>query len=153
MKATFKNIAVALSILAMVMVVLAAVDKASSVTALNGKTYIKVTVVDTDGKPVHNAQVSVCGATFLTDNKGVSPSIEIAELNNRYDVSVTDWVTNDVIIKCDGFVPAIVFNCVSYAGQTRKLTVKIYPKDSSDLPYVSYVESPPDEYAKTLLNN
>ena len=152
MKATFKNIAVALSILAMVMVVLVAVDKASSVTAVNNKTYIKVTVVDLNDNPVHNAKVSICGVTFFTDNKGVSPSIEISEPTNCYDNAITDWATNNVVVNCEGYVPAIVFNCVTYVGQTRKLTVKIYPKDESELSYVSYVECPPDDYAKTLLS-
>lgn len=150
MKATLKNICVALSLLAMVLVVLAAVDKASGVEVANTKTYVKVTVVDLEGLPVHNAEVTVCGNSFYTDNKGNSPSIEITELVNSYDSEITSWFTATVIIKKDGFVPTVNFNCVAYGGQTRKLTVKIYPKDDSDLPFVSYVESPPDEYVKTL---
>lgn len=151
MKATFKNICVALSLLAMVMVVLLAIDKASSVAVAAPKTYVKVTVIDLDGKPVHKAKVSVGNQTFFTDNKGLSSSIELTDLTNCYDSAITEWHTATVIVTAEGYVPSIVFNCVLYDGQTRKLTVKAYPVDSSELSHVSYVESPPDEYVKSLL--
>lgn len=151
MKATFKNIGVALCLLAMVMAVLLAVDKASDVAAINTKTYIKVTVVDENGIPVHNAQITVNGQSFFTDNKGVSPAIELTELTNCYDENIAAWRTTTVIAQKDGYVPSIVFNCVVYDAQTRKLTVKIYQKDSSELPCVTYVESPPEDYVKSLL--
>ncbi|MCM1195317.1 MAG: hypothetical protein NC332_05235 [Firmicutes bacterium] len=151
MKATLKSVAIALSILAAVMAVLSAVEFSSDVVVSADKTYVKVTVVDLDGNPVHNAKVNVGGTEFYTDNKGMSPSIEIAQMVNCYDENVTEWFTATVTARKDGYVPAIVFNCVVYSGQTRKLTVKIYPDDASELPYVAYVESPPDDYVKTLL--
>lgn len=151
MKATFKNISIALSLLLVVLVILISVDNAASLAAVSAKTQIKVTVVDLEGKPVHNANVTVQGQSFKTDNKGASPSIELKTLKNCYDANVTEWGTETVTVTCKNYVTAVTFNCVVYFGQTRKLTVKIYPKDASDLPYVSYVESPPDEYVKELL--
>ena len=152
MKATLKSIAVALSILAMVIVILSAIDGANNVTVSATDTYVKVAVVDLDNAPVHNAKITIGEHSFYTDNKGLSPAIELANFSNCYDSAVTDWGTVTVLIEKDGYAPTFVFNCVVYSGQTRKLTVKIYGVDASDLPYVSYVESPPDEYLKSLLN-
>lgn len=153
MKATFKSIAIALSILAVVLVVLTAVDAYNDTTVSTTETHIKITVVDLNGIPVHNAQITVCGQTFYTDNKGLSPAIQIVNLNNCYDESITEWGTVTVVVQKDGYTPAFVLNSVVYTGQTRKLIAKIYPLDSSELPYVSYVESPPDNYLKSLLNS
>lgn len=153
MKATLKNVAAALTVLVVVIAVLLVVDNgiaAANVSA--GKTLLRVCVVDLDGNPVHNAQITVEGATFNTDNKGLSPAVELKNLKNCYDETVTEWGTVTVCVEKTGYIPAIAFNCVAYSNQTRKLTVKIYPVDGSDLPYVSYVESPPDEYAKGLLS-
>ena len=152
MKATFKSVAVALAILVVVVGVLAAVDANANAAVAVSNTYIKVAVVDLNGAPVHNAKVTVGEVSFYTDNKGLSPSIELATLSNSYDASITEWGTVTVKVEKDGFVPTFVFNCVVYNGQTRKLTVKTYTKDGSELPYVSYVESPPDDYIKSLLN-
>ena len=152
MKATFKSIAVALAVLIVIVSVLAAVDAKSNVSAAVSNTFIKVVVMDLDGTPLHNAKVTVGNASFFTDNKGSSPSIELSKISNSYDASVTDWGTVTVVVERDGFAPTFVFNCVVYRGQTRKLTVKAYPKDGTSLPYVSYVESPPDEYIKGLLS-
>lgn len=153
MKATLKNVAAALCLLAMVIVVLTAIDRSVSVSATADNTRIRVAVVDLDNNPVHNAKVTVAGQSFFTDDKGLSPSIEIAKLTNCYDQAVTDWGTVTVAVQRDGYAPAIALNCVCYFNQTRKLTVKLYDKDGSELPYVTYVESPPDEYLKTLLTN
>ena len=153
MKATLKGVAIALSILAMVIVILSAVDVASNVTVSATDTYVKVAVVDLNDNPVHNAKVTICAQSFFTDNKGLSPSIQLAEYTNCYDSAITDWGTVTVIIEKEGYTPTFVFNCVVYNGQTRKLTVKVYPQDASELPYVSYVESPPDDYVKSLLTS
>lgn len=152
MKATFKSIAIALSILVVVMVVLAVVDTRTDTTVSRSETCVKITVVDLDGAPIHNAQITVDGQIFYTDNKGFSPSIQIANLSNCYDATITDWGTVTVVVQKQGYTPTFVLNSVVYSGQTRKLTVKVYPLDSSDLPYVSYVESPPDNYLKSLLS-
>lgn len=152
MKATFKGIAVALSILAMVLVVLSAVDSAYNVAVSATDTYIKIAVVDLNNSPVHNAKVTVDEQTFFTDNKGFSPSIELVHFTNSYDNAVTEWGTVTVMIQKDGYAPTFVFNCVVYDGQTRHLTVKIYENDASELPYVSYVETPPDDYIQSLIN-
>ena len=151
MRATFKNVAVALLILAAVMGALAVVDVSNNVAVAVTNTYIKVAVVELDGSPVHNAKVTVAGASFYTDNKGLSPSIELATLANSYDATITDWGTVTVVVEKDGYVPTFVFNCVVYNSQTRKLTVKIYSQDGSELPYVSYVETPPEDYLRNLL--
>ena len=150
-KATFKSVAVALSVLAAIVLVLTAADGARNVSAVTKDTYIKVTVVDIDGSPVHNAKVTIGEQSFYTDNKGLSPLIALDDLSNCYDRSVTDWGTVTVGIVKEGYAPAFAFNCVVYREDTRKLTVRIYPRDGSDLPYVSYVESPPDEYIRGLL--
>ena len=149
MKATLKGVAIALSILAMVIVVLSAVDAANDVTVSATDTFVKVAVVDLNDAPVHNATITIGGQSFFTDNKGLSPSIQLTQYTNCYDSKITEWGTVTVIIEKDGYTPTFVFNCVVYDGQMRKLTVKVYPVDASELPYVSYVESPPDEYIKS----
>lgn len=151
MKATIKSVAVALAILASVMGVLIAVDASGNMAVAVSNTSIKVAVVDLDGVPVHNAKVTVGEASFFTDNKGLSPSIELATISNSYNSSITEWGTVTVLVEKDGYAPTFVFNCVVYNGQTRKLTVKIYSQDGSELPYVSYVEAPPDGYVQGLL--
>lgn len=149
-KTTLKSVAIALSALAAVIIALTAVDGARNVSASVKDTSLKVTVVDLDGLPVHNAEVKVGEQSFFTDNKGSSPSVELAALTNSYDSTVTDWGTVTVKVTKEGYVPTFVFNCVVYRNDTRRLTVKIYPVDGTDLPYVTYVESPPDEYLKSL---
>ena len=109
--------------------------------ATRNKTYLRVTVTDLNGNPVHNARVTVAGQTFNTDNKGLSPAIELNGLTNCYDPSVTDWKTATVTVSGEGYVTAVNFNCVIYDGQTRKLAVRLYKTDDSDLPYTTYVES------------
>ena len=153
MKATLKGVAIALSILAMVIVVLSAVDKSNNVSVSASNSSVKVAVVDLDNAPVHNAKVVIGEQYFYTDNNGLSPSIELVGFTNSYDSTITEWGTVTVVIEKDGYTPTFVFNCVVYDGQTRKLTVKVYPQDASELPYVSYVESPPDDYIKSLLTN
>ena len=152
MRATFKSVAVALAILAIVVGVFSAIDASSNMAVAVANTYIKIAVVDLEGAPVHNAKVTVGEVGFYTDNKGLSPSIELATLCNSYDASITEWGTVTVKVEKDGYVPTFVFNCVVYNEQTRKLTVKIYAQDASELPYVSYVESPPDGYIQDILS-
>ncbi|MCM1289174.1 MAG: hypothetical protein NC132_00740 [Corallococcus sp.] len=152
MKATFRNTAFVLVILAAVLSVLAVTDRNNAeIKTAKTDTCVRLNVTDLDGNPVHNAKVTVCGETFFTDNKGLSPSIQILDPQNAFDNNVTDWHTVDVIIKKDGYVPTIMFNCVVYDKQTRKISVKIYPLDASDLPYVCYVESPPDDFVKDMI--
>lgn len=151
MKATLKGVAIALSILAMVIVILSAVDKANDVTVSTTDTYLKIVVVDLNDTPVHNAKITIGELSFYTDNKGMSPTIQLPSFINCYDSAITEWGTVTVVIQKDGYAPTFVFNCVVYNGQTRKLTVKVYQQDASELPYVSYVESPPDDYVKGLL--
>lgn len=153
MKTTLKNVAVALTVLAVVIIVLTVVDGGLIKQTASVKTYLKVTVVDLDGAPVHNAQVTVSGNTFNTDNKGLSPAMELDNPTNCYDETITEWRTVTVVVQKKGYAPAVVFNCVVYEGQTRKLTVKLYDADGSDLPYVTYVESPPNSYVKQLLTD
>lgn len=151
MKTTLKNVAIAVVALAMVLVVLSAIDKASDIGVSASKTAIKVTVVDLDNNPVHNAVVTIDGATFYCDNNGNSPVIEIANIHNSYDKNITAWHTQTVIITKAGYVPTVVLNCVVFDKETRKLTVKIYPVDESKLPYVCYVETPPSDYINQLV--
>lgn len=151
MKTTLKNVAIVVVVLSMVMVVLTAIDKASDVGVSATKTAIKVTVVDLNNNPVHNAQVTIDGQTFFCDNNGNSPVIDVANLTNCYDITITAWYTQTVVIKKDGYVPTVVLNCVLFDKETRKLTVKIYPADQSTLPYVCYVETPPTDYLNQLI--
>lgn len=150
-KATFKNIAVSLIVLSLVIVVLTSVDRVMSVSAAQSDSYIRVSVVDLNNKPLSNVKVTVGAETFFTDNSGLSQTIPLNDLENSYDKSVTNWYTVNVRVQREGYVPAIVFNCVVYSGETRKLTVRLYEKDSSNLPYVCYVESPPSDYIQNLL--
>ena len=151
MKSTLKSVAIVAIIIGLVVAVFVAVDNASVATNQDSKTYVRVKVVDLQNNPVHNAQVTVCGQTFFTDNNGNSPLIELSLLTNSYDNSITSWHTTNVVVTANGYVPATVFNCVAYHLQTRNLTVKIYPTDSSNLPFVCYVESPPTEYIQGLV--
>lgn len=153
MKATFKSVAVALSVLAITVAVLMVVDANITTDVSANKTYLRVTVVDLNNNPVHNAKVAVSDASFNTDNKGLSPAIELNSLTNSYDSSIAEWKTATVTVSCEGYVTAVSFNCIIYVGQTRKLTVKLYPVDGSDLPYTVYVESPPSDYVKQLLTD
>ena len=141
-----------MAILAVVVGVFMAVDAGSKAAVAVANTYIKIAVVDLGGIPVHNAKVTVGELSFYTDNKGLSPSIELTALCNSYDATITEWGTVTVKIEKDGYVPTFVFNCVVYNEQTRKLTVKIFAQDSSELPYVTYVESPPDGYIQGILS-
>lgn len=151
MKATFKSVALALSVLAMVVITLMVIDANAIADVSAGKTYLRVNAVDLNNNPVHNAKVTVLGQSFNTDNKGLSPAMELSGLSNCYDENIAEWKTVTVVVSLDGYVTAVNFNCVVYVGQTRKLTVKLYPVDSSDLPYTVYVESPPDDYVKNLI--
>ncbi len=151
MKNTIKSVVIVSIIIAMALTIFIAIDNASLMTNQNTKTYVRVTVVDLSNKPVHNAQVTIGNQSFFTDNNGCSPLIELSQLTNSYDSSITDWHTLNVVVTKDGFVPATVFNCVAYHLQTRNLTVRIYPQDSSTLPYVCYVESPPSAYVQQLI--
>ena len=153
MKATLKSIIVALTVLAVVVGTLLVLDAGNVVGVKKSITAIKVTAVDLSGNSIHNASVTVCGQTFFTDDKGCSPQITPNVLVNCYDVSITDWYTTTVAVTCVGYVPSVVFNAVLFDGQTRRLIVKMYPVDDSELPFVSYVESPPDEYVKKILTD
>ncbi len=135
----------------MVLVVLSAIDKANDISASATNTAIKICVVDLDNNPVHNAKVTVGGNSFFSDNNGNSPTIQLENLDNCYDKNITDWYTSTIIVQKEGYTPTVVLNCVIFDSQTRKLTVKIYPLDGSNLPYVCYVETPPDDYLKTLV--
>lgn len=152
-KTTLKSVAIALSLLAFVIVILTAVEGVQH-TAVNGaNTAIKITVVDLEGKSVHNASVRVGDQVFFTDDKGMSPSIELQQITNCYDSSVTEWGTVTVCVSKEGYTPSFVFNCVIWNKQLRRLTVRMYPCDQSELPYVCYVEAPPDDYVKELLGS
>lgn len=153
MKATLKSVAAALSVLAVVIAVLMIVDADVTAQVAANKTYIKVTVVDLDDNPVHNATVTVGNVTFNTDNKGRSPAIELNALTNSYDPSIEQWKTATVVVRKEGFVTAVNFNCVAYVGQTRKLTVRLFDVDNSDLPYTVYVESPPADYVERVISD
>lgn len=149
-KTNFKNVAISLLILLVVITGLSVLD---SVLQTSGEesTKIRVTVVDLNDKPVHNAEIHIGDVVFLTDNKGLSPTIELDNLQNVYDNAISSWCTVTVVAKRDGFVPAVVVNCVVYCAQTRWLTIRLYQKDESDLPYVCYVESPPNDYLQDLV--
>ena len=128
-----------------------AIDKASDIGVSASKTAIKVRVVDLDNNPVHNAEIKIDGQVFYCDNNGNSPIIELTNLTNCYDNQIDGWFTQTVVITKDGFVPTVVLNCVVFDKQTRKLLVKIYPLDQSNLPYVCYVETPPSDYINQLV--
>ncbi len=149
-KANFKNIAMSLLILLVVVCGLSVLDGVWQASS-EESTKIRVTVVDLFDKPVHNAEVCIGDLVFLTDNKGLSPTIELVDLQNAYDATISSWYTVTVVAKKDGFVPAVVVNCVVYHAQTRWLTIKLYQKDESDLPFVCYVESPPNDYLQNLV--
>lgn len=150
-KANFKNIVISLLVLLVVITGLSVLDSVLQASSEEA-TKIRVTVVDLLDKPVHNAEVCIGDLVFLTDNKGLSPTIELSYLQNAYDNAITSWCTVTVVAKREGFVPAVVVNCVVYRAQTRLLTIRLYQKDESDLPFVCYVESPPNDYLQNLVS-
>lgn len=152
-KANFKNVAIVLSVLFVTLVFFAIFDEVSAVNVSESVTYLRVTVVDLNDKPVHGAEIGVGDVEFFTDNKGLSPTISLPFETNSYDSSITEWFTVNVVVTKEGYVPTVVVNCVVYDNQTRQLKVKVYPSDESDLPYVCYVESPPNDYLKSLIEN
>lgn len=151
MKATYKNIAIALAFIAVALVVLTIVDSRAGVPANVNNTDLKVIVADLDGNPLVGAQVSALGKTVTSGEKGICSAIDCSDATNGVDSSQTDWATVNVVVKKSGYVPTFVFCCVVPVGQSRKLTVRMYKADDSDLPYVCYVESPPDGYIKQLI--
>lgn len=150
-KATVKNVAISLIILSMVIVVLVAVDISAELTVAKPTTKLRVSVVDINGSYVYNAKVTVCGQTFYTDNKGLSPVMELTDIGNSYDGTVTSWHTANVVVTKDGYVPTVVLNAVITDSEMRQLTVRVYPTDSSQLPCVCYVETPPQQYLDSLI--
>lgn len=150
MKATFKNVCTALILLAMALVVLWAVDLSSNVPATSNATKLRVTVVDLDGLPLHNAKVTVGQNTFFTDNKGRSPLFDVSDFSNCYDANVTQWGTVNVVATKQNYVASIALNCVVYRGQNSSVTVKLYPDDGK-LPFVCYVQTPPNDYLQGLI--
>lgn len=153
MKATLKNVSVALAILAVVVAALAIYDDGlpSVDSAGSAATYVRVSVTDLQGMPVHNARVTVLGQTFCTDNNGRSPLIDVSDAGNVYDASATTWKTVTAVVCCEGYVAAVALNYAVRCGETRNMTVKAYAVDASDLPYVCYVEAPPAEYMQQLI--
>lgn len=153
MKATLKNVSVALAILAVVVAALAICDDSlpSVSSAGNAATYVRVCVTDLQGMSVHNARVTVLGQTFCTDNNGRSPLIDVSSAGNAYDSAAVGWKTVTAVVCCEGYVAAVALNYTVLCGETRNVTVKVYPVDASDLPYVCYVEAPPAEYMQQLI--
>ncbi|MCM1043293.1 MAG: hypothetical protein NC350_03680 [Corallococcus sp.] len=155
MQITWKNFIVSTVCLLIAVIFFGSLDLSRNAYAVPDEgNVLKVEVVDTSGNAVHNAQITVIGEsiTFNTDNKGRSPSIAVKETTNWYDVSIKEWFCINLRISKEGYVDTFVFNCVIGVGSVRNLKVKIYKTDDSQLPYVCYVESPPDDYIKGLTN-
>ena len=150
MRVTVKNFVVSLCLMVGLLIFVGFLDDSMSVSA-NQQPSIRVIVTDINDNVVHNAFVTVGNSGgFYTDDKGYSPVIRIDNPVNCHDNSITDWYTATVTVRAEGYVDTVVVNCVLYSNETRVLTVRIYPKDSSDLPVVCYVESPPESYLKDL---
>ena len=152
MKLTWKSFLVVTAVLICALLVLTHVDNSVSAQHQSGAK-IKVNVVDLDGNPVHNAVVKVLGTSvqFNTDNKGLSPLMELPVETNVYDSTIDQWYTVNLQVQKQGYVDAFVLNCVVYLHQNRNVTVRVYPVDGSNLPYVCYVESPPNKYLESLI--
>ena len=129
MKTSWKNVALFLAALSMVLVVLTAIDTAAEMQTDASVTLLRVTVVDLQDAPLHNAEVTVFGQTFFTDNNGRSPVIQAEEQNSYGDI--TSWHTATVTVQKQGFVPAVVINCVLTDGKQRDLKVRLYGVDGS----------------------
>ncbi len=154
MKVTLKNFALVIAVLATLLVVLTAIDNKSNVSTLaNEQCSMRVEVTDLYGNALHNCTVTVQNKAFYTDNKGTSPVIDLSHDTNTYDQNETSWFCVTVKVEKQGYVPAFVFNAVVNADQMRTLNVRLYKQDESQLPYVCYVESPPDSYVKKLLEH
>ncbi len=152
MKITWKSFLVVTAVLICVVLALSHVDNAVLSQHQSGAK-IRVHVVDLQGVDVHNAVVKILGTSvqFNTDNNGLSPLIELPTFTNVYDSTIDQWYTVNLQVQKQGYVDAFVLNCVVYMQQDRIVTVRVYPVDDSNLPYVCYVESPPDEYLHSLI--
>lgn len=133
---------------------LSSIDAKNVNVATGSKTALKVYVLDLEDKGVHNAKVTIkgSGTSFNTDNKGISPAIEVSSVENYLDPLETEWFCITVLVEKKGYVNTVIVNCVIYTGQTRSLTVRIYSDDGSGLPVVCYVESPPQDYLQKLFD-
>jgi len=155
MKLTRKNLLLALAFLALCVTGAVFADGArkATQTSAQGQTSVRVEVVDESGAPLHNATVKVQGVDnrFLTDDKGNSPVIETGARRNAVDATQTEWYCVNVLIEKEGYVPTFLINVVVISGQTRLVKAKVYADDDSHLPYVCYVESPPDDYLRSLV--
>lgn len=150
MKYVLRSICVALLVFA-AFVVTALIVESKTASVSVAPTQLRVHAEDLDGKPVVGAKVCACGVSVVTDVTG-DATIVVSEPTNRY-VASANWCAADVVVVKDGFVPTVVVGCVYYVEQTRKLTVRMYQRDDSELPMVTYVESPPADYLKNLIDD
>ena len=153
MKLTVKLIGIAMVLFVCAILLVTSLNTQST-AYLQSNAQIKVCVVDLEGKPVHNAKVGIVGDSiqFYTDNNGNSPLVDLSTRQNAYNPEITQWYTINLQISKSGYVDAFVLNCVVYVANVRNVTVRVYSKDSSDLPFVCYVESPPNDYLQGLID-
>lgn len=153
-KLTKRNFIVSTLILVLTVGCLLWIDSDSMVDVSSTvDTTIRVTVVDvSDNSAVHNATVDIGGTTqFYTDNNGLSPTIQVPVTDNIYDDAITEWYCVNIVVSKEGYASTIVVACVVNVGQLREITVYMYDYQDT-LPYVCYVESPPDSYLSALIN-
>ncbi len=115
-------------------------------------TALKIKVTDLDGNAISKAQIKLVesGASFFTDNNGLSPTMEIQISKTALNVNES-WSTVTVVVSREGFVTTVLFNCVVPDNQTRgDLTIRLFKLDQSELPYVAIVEVPPDDFIQSL---
>lgn len=137
-----------LFIVLVIVVTLAAIDAARGVYNDQNTTKLTVFVTDLNGRPVAQATVTVIetGQKSVTDAQGRTQPIAI----RRDSQKKYDWFCVTVTIRAENFVDTVIFDCVIYDNMTRYVTVRIYPVDSSPLPYVAYTEIPPEEFILSL---
>lgn len=120
-----------------------AIDDVTSQSAV-----LRVEVLDLSGNAVQNALIKVveCNTTAKTDDSGQTE----LTLSNMPQTNL-NWCGLTVTVSRSGYVNTAVINCVVYYGRTRTLKVRMYDDDGT-LPYVCYVECPPEDYINGLFD-
>lgn len=152
MKSNWKVILIASVLLVNIVLGFMLIDSNVTGGKVTQATTLKVVVVDENNQKVEGATVAVLQTNlkFETNNLGQTKSIEVPTVPNWYDSKIKSWFCVNVAITHPNYVDTLVVGCVLTEGKLRILQVKVFEVDDSGLPYVSYVESPPDSYLKDI---
>lgn len=145
---------VTIFVLAIVVCSLSAVNVAVNNQTQNyqstGTASLVVEVVDFNNQPIDNAIINVIdtNSTTTSGTDGTTPSIFLSQI----PFLDKGWYGLTVTVKRSGYVDTVIYGCVILPNQTRTLKVRMY-NDDGTLPFVCYVECPPNDYIDKILGN